>query len=91
MGGEVKLFDILTALFVGFLLLVPNSAFAQDRDEARELNNRAIEFYDAGAYSDAIPLAQRSLAIREPASAASTLHDRKRPPQARCSTLVTAV
>jgi len=40
---------------------------AQQADEATELNKKVIELYNAGRYSDAIPIAQRSLAIREKA------------------------
>ena len=36
-------------------------------DEPSELRKRAIELYKAGRYSEAIPLAQRSLAFREKA------------------------
>jgi tetratricopeptide (TPR) repeat protein len=36
-------------------------------DDARELNKRAIELYEAGRYSEAIPLVQRALAITEKA------------------------
>ena len=40
---------------------------AQQTDEATELNKKVIELYNAGRYSDAIPIAQRALALREKA------------------------
>jgi tetratricopeptide (TPR) repeat protein len=40
-------------------------ALAQQKDEATELNNKVTELYNAGRYSDAIPIAQRLLMIRE--------------------------
>jgi hypothetical protein len=59
---------------IGFILaamLLVNSfagapAIAQ-QDEADALNKRAIELYQAGKFSEATPLAQRALAIREKA------------------------
>jgi tetratricopeptide (TPR) repeat protein len=39
----------------------------QQADEATELSKKVIELYDAGQYSDAIPVAQQALAIREKA------------------------
>ena len=36
-------------------------------DDARELNKRAIELFETGRYSEAIPLVQRALAILEKA------------------------
>ena len=38
---------------------------AQQADEATELNKKVVELYNAGRYSDAIPIAQRVLALRE--------------------------
>src|ERR1700737_1846913 len=40
---------------------------SQQADEANELSKKVIELYDAGQYSDAIPVAQQALAIREKA------------------------
>jgi hypothetical protein len=50
-------------IFAGSISLV----FAQQADEANELNKRIVELYNAGRYSDAIPIAQQVLAIREKA------------------------
>src|SRR5262249_6035303 len=50
----------------GVLLASAGSiSLAQPADEASELDRRVAELYRAGRYSDAIPLAQRLLAIRE--------------------------
>src|SRR6202048_4694993 len=50
-----------------FLFGNPAIVSAQQADEASELNEKVIEFYKAGRYADAIPIAQRALAIREKA------------------------
>ena len=50
-------------LFCGDFSLV----LAQQADEATELNKKVVEFYNAGRYSDAVPIAQRVLALREKA------------------------
>ena len=55
---------IAALLIANFSLSVPS--FAQ-RDEAAALNAKATELSRAGKYADAIPLAQRALAIREKA------------------------
>jgi CHAT domain-containing protein len=58
----------LAAGFVATLLFGNASiAVAQPRDEARELNKKVIELYNAGRYADAIPIAQRALALLEKA------------------------
>jgi hypothetical protein len=49
-------------LSIGLFLIVPS--FAQN-DEAAALNAKVIELYRAGKFSEAIPLAQRALVIRE--------------------------
>ena len=41
------------------------SAQSGDLAEAKELNRRAFELHGAGRYEEAIPLAERALAIRE--------------------------
>src|SRR5262249_10518091 len=53
----------------GAMLVFGNlsTAAAQQLDEASELNNRVMDLYSAGRYSDAIPLAQRALVLREKA------------------------
>jgi CHAT domain-containing protein/tetratricopeptide (TPR) repeat protein len=51
------------ALYFSNLSLVP----AQQADDASELNKKVIELYNAGRYSDAVPIAQRVLAINEKA------------------------
>jgi len=49
--------------FVGHV----SSAAAQQTNKADELNKRVIELHNSGRYSDAIPIAQQVLAIREKA------------------------
>src|SRR5262245_54195711 len=53
---------LAAALAAAFCLPLPAHA-----DEANDLNNKAMERYKAGRYSEAIPLAQRALASREKA------------------------
>ena len=55
---------IIAALLIGLFLSVPHAALAQEPDEATTLNQQVIQLYKQGRYSEAIPLAQRSLAIR---------------------------
>jgi tetratricopeptide (TPR) repeat protein len=58
----------LAAAFAAILLVGSVSLVAaQETKEADELNKRVIELYNAGRYSDAIPIAQRVLALREKA------------------------
>jgi tetratricopeptide (TPR) repeat protein len=47
------------------LLGIPHAAFAQALDEANALIQQVIKLNDQGRYSEAIPLAQRVLAIQE--------------------------
>jgi CHAT domain-containing protein/Tfp pilus assembly protein PilF len=54
---------ILAAAFAAIIVGTASTAPAQD--EASELNKKLIELYDAGRDSDAIPIGQRLLAIRE--------------------------
>jgi len=53
---------VLLTLFANVLLGVPS--FAQ-KNEAAALDAKVIQLYQAGKYADAIPFAQRSVAIRE--------------------------
>jgi hypothetical protein len=58
----------IAAALAGLLLVGTGSIPpAQQADEASELNKRVIDLYSAGRYSDAIPIAQQALAIREKA------------------------
>lgn len=56
---------------VGLALLIiailTPSAWGQSLEEASRLNNQVVELYEQGRYREAIPLAQRALAIREKA------------------------
>jgi hypothetical protein len=64
----LKRIGITAAALAGALLVGTGSIpLAQQADEANELNKRVLELYNAGRYSDAIPIAQRALAIREQA------------------------
>jgi CHAT domain-containing protein/Tfp pilus assembly protein PilF len=61
----VRVLDIIAIVLVGFLLSVPHAAFAQGLDEAAALNQQVMQLYNQGLYSEAMPLAQRALAIQE--------------------------
>ena len=59
---------ILSTLACGLLTLVSSQAIAQVDElltEANHLNDKCIEFYNAGKYNEAIESCQRSLAIAE--------------------------
>jgi tetratricopeptide (TPR) repeat protein len=58
---------IVTVSFVGFLLTVPHATFAQGLAEAAALNQQVLQLYNQRRYSEAMPLAQRALAIQEKA------------------------
>ena len=58
---------IIAALLIGFFLCVSHAALAQSLFEANDLNQQAIQLYNQGRSSEAIPLALRALAIREKA------------------------
>src|SRR5215467_11538142 len=58
---------IVTMSFIGFLLAVPHAAFAQGLTEAAALNQQVVQLYNQRRYSEAMPLAQRALAIQEKA------------------------
>ncbi|MEN9244706.1 MAG: tetratricopeptide repeat protein, partial [Gloeomargarita sp. DG02_5_bins_242] len=45
----------------------PTVAQSAELQEAERLNQQVIELYERGRYAEALPLAQRSLAIREQA------------------------
>ena len=62
----VKSVKVIAAVLVGFFLLMPHAALAQV-DEAAALNQQVMQLYSRGRYSEAIPLAQRMLAIVEKA------------------------
>ena len=62
-----KAVNIIAVLLIGFLLTVCHAAFAQNVDEATALNGQMEVLYRQGRYSEAMPLAQRILAIREKA------------------------
>jgi CHAT domain-containing protein/Tfp pilus assembly protein PilF len=49
------------------------SAQLDDLEEAKRLNRQVVELYEAGRYDEAIPLAERALAIREKALGAEHL------------------
>jgi hypothetical protein len=61
----VKIVAIIAALLIGLLLSVPHAALAQSLFEANDLNQQVIQLYKQGRYSEAIPLAQRTLTILE--------------------------
>ena len=57
--------NLMVILVVGFLLTMHHPTLAQSLDEATALAQQAIELSRQGHYSEAVPLAQRALAIRE--------------------------
>ena len=57
--------NIMVILVVGFLLTMHHPTLAQSLDEATALTQQVIELTKQGRYSEAIPLAERALAIRE--------------------------
>jgi tetratricopeptide (TPR) repeat protein len=61
----MKIVKLIAALLIGFFLSFQHSALAQSAKEASQLNNRAVELYKSGRYSEAEPLYKRSLAIQE--------------------------
>ena len=68
--AATKALTIIAGLLIGFLLTVPHAALGQstsvwDTLDAAGLNQQATQLYNQGRYSEAIPLAQRALAIRE--------------------------
>lgn len=62
--------QIVIILTVGVLLFgLFGTAAAQDREaqlaEAKKLNDQAVKLHDAGRYDEAVPMAERALAIQE--------------------------
>ena len=55
----------MAALLICFFLSVPHAALAQGLDEATALNQQVIQLYNQARFSEALPLAQRALTIRE--------------------------
>jgi tetratricopeptide (TPR) repeat protein len=69
-GLEIAMRAARTVKFIAVQLIclfmfVPLTAFATSLDEATALDRQVIQFYEQGRYSEAIPLAQRSIAIHE--------------------------
>jgi CHAT domain-containing protein/Tfp pilus assembly protein PilF len=58
---------MIAVLVFALLLAASPAAFAQRLDEVIALNQQVIQLYNQGRYSEAIPLAQRALAILEKA------------------------
>lgn len=67
--SKMKRWMITMLLVSGLLLGQSGTTIARDQDaqlaEADRLNQQVIELYQAGRYAEAIPLAERALAIRE--------------------------
>jgi tetratricopeptide (TPR) repeat protein len=63
----VRTLNIIAVLFVGFLLPLPHAVLGQQSGEAATLSQKVTELSKQGRYFEAIPLAQRALAIREKA------------------------
>jgi tetratricopeptide (TPR) repeat protein len=64
---ESRLGRIVPAALLCLVLFVPSLALAQRRDKATALDQQATQLYEQGHYSEALPLAQRALVIREKA------------------------
>jgi tetratricopeptide (TPR) repeat protein len=63
----VKTLAIIAALLTCFVVFVPHAALAQGPDEASALNQKVIQLYNQGRFSEALPPAQRALGMREKA------------------------
>jgi tetratricopeptide (TPR) repeat protein len=61
----VKALNVMAILLAGFSLAATQGAFAQSLDEANALHQQVTRLYNQAHYSEAIPLAERALAIRE--------------------------
>jgi CHAT domain-containing protein/Tfp pilus assembly protein PilF len=61
----VRTVKIIAVMLVGFFCLLPHAALALGLDDAIALNQQVLQLYSQGRYSEAIPLAQRTLAIVE--------------------------
>jgi hypothetical protein len=48
----VKSVKVIAAVLVGFFLLMPHGALAQEPDEAASLNNQVVQLYKQGRYSE---------------------------------------
>jgi tetratricopeptide (TPR) repeat protein len=56
---------LITFIFVGFALALSSIGFAQSLVEVTALNQQITQLYQQGKYSEAVPLAERALAIRQ--------------------------
>ena len=65
--AAVRAIRTVAVVLVGILLSVGHAALAQSLFEANDLNQQVIQLYNQGRYSEATPLAQRTLTIREKA------------------------
>jgi CHAT domain-containing protein len=65
---KVKVVSTLSSICLILLVLCVKSALGQEElKEADELNQRVLQLHHAGKYAEAIPLAQRTLELREQA------------------------
>ncbi len=63
----LRYFAVSACLAAALTVTAPSSARAQQPAEAAALNAQIVKLYHAGKYAEAIPLAQRALALREKA------------------------
>src|SRR5688500_6872933 len=63
----VKLLSLLALCGALWVVTISVSAQAEDLKEAERLNQQVIRLFGEGKYDEALPLAERSLAIREKA------------------------
>jgi tetratricopeptide (TPR) repeat protein len=61
----LRKYGIFAALVGGLLVITASVSLGQNLREADSLNKKVMELYNAGKYAEAIPLAQRTLSIRE--------------------------
>ena len=62
-----RLAGLMAAMVVGWVLALGPPAMAQQGDDAEALSAQVRRLYGEGKYAEAIPLAQRVLALRETA------------------------
>jgi CHAT domain-containing protein/Tfp pilus assembly protein PilF len=65
--SALRYFAASACLAAALTVIAPSLARAQQPDEAAALNAQIVKLYHAGKYAEAVPLAQRALALREKA------------------------
>jgi tetratricopeptide (TPR) repeat protein len=67
--NSTRKLHISSLLFISFLLAFSPLSYSQENDlqKAKSLNQQWIKLYTQGRYSEAIPISEKALAIREKA------------------------